>query len=235
MFAASGWPKTPNTPHSSWNLSSSIGSLKSFSSTASPGERGDEAYRAGTRPATMPKHTARTRTSARGRSFGPGRPPGKQPFADAAVRLASAHAGGQGGAHRRGAHEAARALPAAHAEDALGRGRKAAGVRSAEPPRHAQAARRPDLDQRMAGARPGPSAEPAPLEVGARRRRPRPGARPARLEGLHRLAPDQGRERLPLRHHLVEARRALGGRAALDGARSRAAAARGDPRDDPRV
>src|SRR3982751_4705366 len=33
MFAASGCPNTPNTPHSSWNLSSSIGSLRTLSFT----------------------------------------------------------------------------------------------------------------------------------------------------------------------------------------------------------
>src|SRR5713101_7459945 len=59
MFAASGWPKTPNTPHSSWNLSSSIGSLRTFSCTASPGERGERSVQG----SHSPCNDARTRRS----------------------------------------------------------------------------------------------------------------------------------------------------------------------------
>src|SRR6266849_9005389 len=151
MFAASEWPKTPNTPHSSWNLSSSIGSLRTFSCTrVSTRERGNEAYRAGTFPATMPEHAAPPRTS--GQRTVPGAAlglPGRQPFARAGQRLASAHGGREGGADRRGAHEAARAVPAAHAGHPFRLRLEAPRIGSAEPPWNAQAARRPDRDQGM--------------------------------------------------------------------------------------
>src|SRR5712691_11764426 len=235
MFAASGWPKTPNTPHSSWNLSSSIGSLRTFSCTASPGERGERSVQGWHSPC----NGARTRRShghfRTPAPAGPGRPPGRHPFADGGLRLASAHAGRQGSADRRSTHEAARALPEADARDALRGRRQAPGIGAGEPPRHAQAAGRPDRHQGMAGARPGTSSQRAAVQMGAGRRRRGRGAAPAGLEGLHRLAADQGRERLPLRHDLVEAGRALGGSAAVLSPRAGAAGRCRHPRDDPRV
>src|SRR5439155_1030545 len=183
MFAASAWPKTPNTPHSSWNLSSSIGSVRTFSCTASPGERGERSVQGWHLPCNDAK-TSRVDADFRAANIcdPPARLPDRQAFAEAAVRLASAHAGGQGGAHRRRAHEAAPAVPAAHAENPLRRGREAAGVWSGEPARHAEAARRP--------RRPGPRHHSTALrleggEVGPSHRGA--DARPTRVLGAARL------------------------------------------------
>src|SRR3954470_18885945 len=219
-LADSGWPKMPNTPHSSWNLSASSGSWAggrwtTFSFKGRSSE-GDEGYRADRSPATRGKHAASLRCSSS--AWGSlARRAGRRTAVRTtragglpAPALASARHGSrkrERGPDRRGADEAARAVPRQGPGDARGQRQRAARVGPQEPPRDAEAPARPDHHQGVAGARPRPDPERADLEMAAFRGGGGRGAGDALLEGVPRASPDEGRERLPLRHHLVEARR----------------------------
>src|SRR5712692_935696 len=161
----------------------------------------------------MPKtpHSSWNWSSSRRRSFMGGgyrsHAPGATVTKGAWARYSLQDGRRERGPDRRCAHEAARALP----EKACG---AAAGLGRSEPPRHAQAAAGADAEQDLAGARSGAPAACRALEVGADRRRRGGGAAALFLEGVSRAAADQGHERLPLRDHLVEDGRAVGGSAA---------------------
>src|SRR5437868_11363468 len=157
MFDASGWPNTPKTPHSSWNLSS--WSTSSFTPSPRP-FRQLQPYR-GAVPLAIGEHAASSGPSSLPPRSADGR--GRR----GGVRLASRHGRREGSAHRRGADEAARAIRGAHAGNALVVGLAPGGSWGSEPPRNAQAARRPDGHLGMAGARPGTSAQRAADQVGA--------------------------------------------------------------------
>src|SRR6267142_3367226 len=197
-LAASEFPNTPKTPHSSWNLSSSFRTLSRMGGRRVQGRAVWDNW----------NRTPRNRrTFLRCRNRSP------------VARVESRH-GRERRPDRGSADEAPRALPGEDEGHARRRRRAAARAWPAEPSRDAEDPRGPDSHERLAGARPRPAAERPHLEMGADRGRRGGGAAAALLEGLPRAAPGQGHERLPLRDHLVEDGRAVGRGAVVDGARA---------------